>query len=168
MAKKQPSGTPAMAALTEAGVAFTVHEYAHDPGQRHFGDETIAVLGLNPARVFKTLVVDVNPGGRPSLAVGVVPVAGTLDLKAIAAALGAKKAEMADPKAAERSSGYVVGGISPLGQKRRLPTFVDETAELFDVVYVSGGRRGFDIGLGPAHLLAQTGGSYAPIARERT
>ena len=165
--KKAAGGTPATEALTAAGVPFTLHEYAHDPGTRHFGDETIAALGLDPQRVFKTLLVDVNPGGRASLAVGVVPVAGQLDLKAIAAVLGAKKAEMAEPKAAERSSGYVVGGISPLGQKRALPTFVDESAQLFDVVYVSGGRRGFDIGLSPTDLLAMTGGEYAPIARER-
>jgi Cys-tRNA(Pro)/Cys-tRNA(Cys) deacylase len=165
MAKKQPSGTPAMAALTEAGVAFTVHEYAHDPGQRHFGDETIAVLGLNPARVFKTLVVDVNPGGRPSLAVGVVPVAGTLDLKAIAAALGAKKAEMADPKAAERSSGYVVGGISPLGQRTKLPTVIDASALECATMFCSGGKRGLQLELAASDLAEVTGATFAPIGR---
>ena len=163
--KKAPGGTPATDALTAAGVVFSVHEYAHDPGTRHFGDETVAVLGLDPERVFKTLLVDVNPGGRPSLAVGVVPVAGQLDLKSIAAALGAKKAEMADPKAAERSSGYVVGGISPIGQKRALDTVVDESAELYDVVYVSGGRRGLDIGLAPSDLVAVTGAVIADIGR---
>ena len=164
--KKTAGGTPATEALTAAGVPFTLHEYAHDPGTRHFGDETIAALGLDPQRVFKTLLVDVNPGGRASLAVGVVPVAGQLDLKAIAAVLGAKKAEMAEPKAAERSSGYVVGGISPVGQRKALRTVIDETALLFDTVYVSGGRRGFDLGLSPADLLAVTDGLAAPIARD--
>lgn len=163
--KKAPGGTPATDALTAAGVAFTVTSYEHDPGNRHFGDETIAVLGLDPERVFKTLLVDLNPGGRPRLAVGVVPVAGLLDLKAIAAALGAKKAEMADPKDAERSTGYVVGGISPLGQKTPLPTVIDSSAELFDTIYCSAGKRGMQIELAPTDLARVVGATFADMAR---
>ena len=165
MAKKKQGGTPATEVLAAAGVTFGVHEYAHDPAERHFGDETIAVLGLDPARVFKTLVVDVNPGGRPSLAVGVVPVAGTLDLKAIAAALGAKKAEMADPKAAERSSGYVVGGISPVGQRTKLPTVIDSSALEFPTIFCSAGKRGLQLELAASDLAAVTGATFASIGR---
>lgn len=161
MARREPSGTPATAALTTAGVAFTQHTYDHDPSARSYGLEAAEVLGLPPEQVFKTLLVDTGTG----LAVAVVPVAGSLDLKAMAGALGVKKVTMADPAAAERSSGYVVGGISPIGQKRALPTVVDETADLFDVVYVSGGRRGLDLGLSPADLVAVTGASVADIAR---
>jgi Cys-tRNA(Pro)/Cys-tRNA(Cys) deacylase len=156
-----PSATPATVALTAAGVVFTQHTYEHDPTARSFGLEAAEVLGLPPEQVFKTLVVDTGAG----LAVAVVPVAGQLDLKAMAAALGAKRVTMADPAAAQRSSGYVVGGISPIGQKRRLPTVVDESAELFDVVYVSGGRRGLDLGLSPADLVRVTGATVADIGR---
>jgi Cys-tRNA(Pro)/Cys-tRNA(Cys) deacylase len=156
-----PSGTPATVALTAAGVAFTQHVYEHDPAARSFGLEAAEVLGLPPEQVFKTLVVDTGAG----LAVAVVPVAGQLDLKAMATALGVKRVTMAEPVAAQRSSGYVVGGISPIGQKRRLPTVVDESAELFDVVYVSGGRRGLDLGLSPADLVRVTGATVADIGR---
>ena len=156
-----PSGTPATVALTAAGVAFTQHAYEHDPTARSFGLEAAEVLGLPPEQVFKTLVVDTGAG----LAVAVVPVAGQLDLKAMATAVGAKRVTLADPAAAQRSSGYVVGGISPVGQKRPLPTVVDESAELFDVVYVSGGRRGLDLGLSPADLVRVTGAKVADIAR---
>jgi Cys-tRNA(Pro)/Cys-tRNA(Cys) deacylase len=148
-------------ALTSAGVAFSQHVYEHDPGARSFGLEAADVLGLPPEQVFKTLVVDTGAG----LAVAVVPVAGSLDLKALAAALGVKKVTMADPAVAQRSSGYVVGGISPVGQKRALPTVVDESAELFDVVYVSGGRRGLDLGVSPTDLVRVTGAVVADVAR---
>ena len=148
-------------ALTAAGVAFTQHAYEHDPAARSFGLEAAEVLGLPPEQVFKTLLVDTGAG----LAVAVVPVAGQLDLKAMAAAVGAKRVTMADPAAAQRSSGYVVGGISPIGQKRALPTVVDESAELFDVVYVSGGRRGLDLGLSPTDLVRVTGAVVADIGR---
>ena len=148
-------------ALTAAGVAFSQHAYEHDPGARSYGLEAADVLGLPPEQVFKTLVVDTGAG----LAVAVVPVAGSLDLKALAAALGVKKVTMADPAVAQRSSGYVVGGISPVGQKRSLPTVVDESAELFDVVYVSGGRRGLDLGLSPTDLVRVTGAVVADVAR---
>ena len=156
-----PSGTPATVALTAAGVAFTQHAYEHDPTARSFGLEAAEVLGLPPEQVFKTLLVDTGAG----LAVAVVPVTGQLDLKAMAAAVGAKRVAMADPAAAQRSSGYVVGGISPIGQKRTLPTVVDESAELFDVVYVSGGRRGLDLGIAPADLVRVTGATVADIGR---
>ena len=163
MAKQsRAGGTPATAALTRAGVAYTVHPYAHADGERHFGDEATAALGLDPARVFKTLVVELT-GGRGALAVGVVPVAGQLDLKAVATALGAKKAAMADPAAAQRSSGYVLGGISPLGQRTALPTVVDASALAFPTVYVSGGRRGLQVELTPADLVSVTGAQVAAI-----
>jgi Cys-tRNA(Pro)/Cys-tRNA(Cys) deacylase len=161
MPRRDPSGTPAKVALTAAGVSFTQHAYEHDPGAGSFGLEAADVLGLPPEQVFKTLLVDSGAG----LAVAVVPVSGRLDLKAMAAALGVKRVTMADPLAAQRSSGYVVGGISPVGQKRDLPTVVDESAELFDVVYVSGGRRGLDLGLSPADLVRVTGAVVADIGR---
>ncbi len=161
MARRASSGTPATVALTAAGVDFTQHGYEHDPAASSYGLEAAEVLGLPAEQVFKTLLVDTGAG----LAVGVVPVTGSLDLKAMASALGVKKVSMADPAAAERSSGMVVGGISPLGQKRALPTVVDESVELFDVVYVSGGRRGLDLGLSPADLVRLTHAAVADIAR---
>ncbi|WP_372488118.1 MULTISPECIES: Cys-tRNA(Pro) deacylase [Cryobacterium] len=154
-------GTPATVALTHAGIRFTPHAYDHDPSATGYGLEAAAKLGLDPARVFKTLLADADG----TLVVAVVPVAGQLDLKALAHAAGAKKAVMADPKLAERKTGYVLGGISPVGQKTRLATVVDETALLYDTVFVSGGRRGFDIELAPADLLAATDALTAPIAR---
>jgi Cys-tRNA(Pro)/Cys-tRNA(Cys) deacylase len=160
----KPGGTPATVALTRAGVTFTLHPYAHHDGERHFGDEATAALGLDPARVFKTLVVDVGAERRSSLAVAVVPVAQQLDLKAVAAALGAKKAAMADPAAAQRSSGYVVGGISPLGQRTALPTVVDASALDFPTVFVSAGRRGLQVELSPTALVTATGAQVAAIA----
>ncbi|MBO1269341.1 Cys-tRNA(Pro) deacylase [Arthrobacter cavernae] len=160
MAKKLASqGTPATAVLAAAGVPFTLHPYAHDPSAASYGMEAAEVLGVDPARVFKTLMVDIE--GK--LAVGIVPVGGTLDLKAVAAALGAKKAAMADPKAAERRTGYVLGGISPLGQRQPSPTVLDESAFNFETVLVSGGRRGLDIELDPAELVRLTGALTAPI-----
>ncbi len=155
------TGTPATVALTAAGVEFSEHAYDHDPAAPSYGLEAAEALGLPAEQVFKTLLVDTGDG----LAVGVVPVTGSLDLKALAAALGAKRVSMADPAAAERSSGMVVGGISPVGQKRRLPTVVDESALLFDVVYVSGGRRGLDVGLSPADLVRLTDARVADVAR---
>ena len=167
MAKKQAGGTPATEALTRAGVAHTLHPYEHHDGERHFGDEATAALGLDPERVFKTLVADVadTAGGRPTLVVAVVPVARQLDLKALAGAVGAKRAAMADPAAAQRSSGYVLGGISPLGQRTPLPTVVDATASGFPTVYVSAGRRGLQVELAPADLVAVTGATLAAVSR---
>lgn len=158
---KAPAGTPATVALTAAGIPFAAHPYEHDPAAPSFGLEAAEALGVEPDRVFKTLLADTDLG----LVVGVVPVTGMLDLKALAAAVGAKRAVMADPAVAERRTGYVVGGISPVGQKTAHPTVVDETAQLFDTVFVSGGKRGFDIELAPADLLTATGAAYAPIAK---
>lgn len=155
------AGTPATVALAAAGIAFTVHEYAHDPSAASYGEEAAAALGLDPACVLKTLLALVDG----ELAVGIVPVSGQLDLKALAAARGGKRAEMAPAALAERTTGYVVGGISPIGQRRALPTVIEETAILHDRVYVSGGRRGLDLGLDPRDLVAVTSATLAPIAR---
>ncbi|HEU4332266.1 MAG TPA: Cys-tRNA(Pro) deacylase [Lapillicoccus sp.] len=154
-------GTPATVALAAAGIAFTARPYAHDPTAASYGLEAAGALGVEPARVFKTLLVEADTG----LAVGIVPVDRQLDLKALASALGVKRVQMADPAAAERVTGYVVGGISPVGQKRRLTTVLDESADAYDTVLVSGGRRGLDIELSPADLRAVTGATLAPIAR---
>ncbi|MDP9694530.1 UNVERIFIED_ORG: Cys-tRNA(Pro)/Cys-tRNA(Cys) deacylase [Arthrobacter globiformis] len=160
MARKNTSqGTPATAVLVAAGVSFNLHPYSHDPGAASYGMEAAEVLGIDPARVFKTLMVEVD--GK--LAVGVVPVSGSLDLKAIAAALGSKKAAMADPAAAERRTGYVLGGISPLGQRQPSPTVIDETALALDTILVSGGRRGLDIELDPHELVRLTKAVTAAI-----
>ncbi len=152
--------TPATVALRAAGIPFTEHAYTHDPANTNFGLEAATALGLEADRVFKTLLADVD--GR--LVVGIVPVTGKLDLKRLAAAVGGKRAAMADPAVAERRTGYVVGGISPIGQKTAHPTVIDETAELWDTVYVSGGRRGLDLELAPADLVRTTNAVLADIA----
>ncbi|WP_310719693.1 Cys-tRNA(Pro) deacylase [Streptomyces lydicus] len=163
MAKKSRKsvGTPATVALTEAGVRFTTHSYEHDPAAASYGEEAAEALGVSPDQVFKTLLAEVDG----TLTVAVVPVSGSLDLKALAAAVGGKRAAMADPAAAERSTGYVRGGISPLGQRKRLPTVVDASAEGRATVCVSAGRRGLEVELSPADLVALTGARLAPIAR---
>lgn len=155
------SGTPATVALRVAGVPFREHAYDHDPAAPSFGLEAAAALGVEPDRVFKTLLTDVDG----TIVVGIVPVTGRLDLKALAAAAGGRKAAMADPALAERRTGYVVGGISPIGQRTPSPTVLDETAELWDTVFVSGGRRGLDLELAPAALIAVTSATLAAIAR---
>jgi Cys-tRNA(Pro)/Cys-tRNA(Cys) deacylase len=155
------AGTPATVALTAAGIQFTPHEYEHDPANRDFGIEAATKLGLDPEQVFKTLMTDVDG----HLVVAIVPVTGKLDLGALAAAVGGKRATMADPAVAERKTGYVLGGISPIGQKSKSPTVLDETAELFDTVFVSGGKRGFDLEVSPADLIAITGATVAPLSR---
>jgi Cys-tRNA(Pro)/Cys-tRNA(Cys) deacylase len=154
------SGTPATVALVAAGIAFTEHAYAHDPTAASFGLEVADALAVEADRVFKTLLAEVD--GR--LVVGIVPVTGKLDLKALAATVGGKKAAMADPALAERRTGYVVGGISPIGQKTAHPTVLDESAELWDTIFVSGGRRGLDLELAPADLVRVTGATIAAIA----
>ena len=156
--------TPAVTALQRAKVAHTVHPYHHDPRSTAFGDEAVAALALDPHRVFKTLVAQVD--GR-QLVVGVVPVAAQLDLKALAAAVGGKKAAMANVADAERSSGYVAGGISPIGQRKRLATVVDTSAAGFPTIYVSAGRRGLQVELAAADLVTVTGATIAPIAADR-
>jgi Cys-tRNA(Pro)/Cys-tRNA(Cys) deacylase len=148
-------------ALRAAGIPFAERSYAHDPAVTDFGREAADALGVEPDRVFKTLLADVDG----SLVVGIVPVTGKLDLKALAAAVGGKRAEMADAALAERRTGYIVGGISPIGQKTRHQTVLDETAELWDTVFVSGGRRGLDLELAPADLIRATGATVADIAR---
>jgi Cys-tRNA(Pro)/Cys-tRNA(Cys) deacylase len=159
--KKGLGGTPATVALERAGVAFTQHPYEHDPAASSYGLEAAQVLGLDPQTVFKTLLAVVD--GR--LVVGIVPVTGQLDLKALAAAVGGKRAAMADPAAAERGTGYVVGGISPIGQRKRLATVLDASALDHDTIYVSGGKRGLDLGLDPRDLVALLDARVAPIGR---
>jgi Cys-tRNA(Pro)/Cys-tRNA(Cys) deacylase len=165
VAKKQRSagGTPALVTLDRAGVAYQVRPYDHDPAAPSYGLEAAQALGVDPARVFKTLLVDTDRG----LGVGIVPVDALLDLKAVAVALGARRATMADPAVAERTTGYVVGGISPIGQKKALPTVLDVSAEQHGTILVSGGRRGLDVELSPADLLTVTRGSTAPVARRQ-
>jgi Cys-tRNA(Pro)/Cys-tRNA(Cys) deacylase len=156
--------TPAITQLKRAGVAYRLHEYRHDPAAASYGLEAAEALGLAPERVFKTLIAElIGPAG--GLASVVVPVVARLDLKALAQAAGAKRAEMANPAQAERATGYVVGGISPLGQKRRLALWLDSSALGFDTIYVSGGRRGLEIELPPSALLELNSGHAAAVAR---
>ena len=161
MAARRPAGTPAIVALERAGVRFTVHPYAHDPRTSSYGLEAAERLGLDPDLVLKTLLVHVDD----RLVVGIVPVLGQLDLKAVAAAVGGKRATMADRAEAERATGYVVGGISPVGQKRRHPTVLDDSALAHRTVYVSAGRRGLDVGISPADLVRVTDAHVAAIGR---
>lgn len=161
MARRTPGGTPATVALERAGVSFTQHAYSHDPAAPSYGLEAAQQLGLDPVAVFKTLLAEVDG----QLVVAIVPVAGQLDLKALASAVGGKRARMADPAVAERSTGYVVGGISPLGQRKRLPTVVDDSALALETVYVSGGKRGLDLGLAPVDLVAQLDATVAQVRR---
>ncbi|MGG8408300.1 Cys-tRNA(Pro) deacylase [Streptomyces sp. 12297] len=159
--KQGAGGTPATVALTAAGVPFTVHAYTHDPAAASYGEEAAQALGVSPDRVFKTLVAEVDG----ALTVAVVPVSGSLDLKALAAAVGGKKAVMADPAAAERSSGYVRGGISPLGQRRALPTVLDASALAHATICVSAGRRGLEVELTPTALTTLTNATTSPVTR---
>jgi Cys-tRNA(Pro)/Cys-tRNA(Cys) deacylase len=155
--------TPAIDLLKKAKAEHRVHSYQHDPKTASYGLEAAEKLGLEPARVFKTLLASTEKG---ELLVAVVPVAGTLDLKALAHAAGAKKADMADPQQAQRSTGYLVGGISPLGQKKRLRTFIDESARRYPTIHVSAGRRGLEVELAAEVLAQHTQGSFAAIGRE--
>ena len=154
-------GTPATVSATRAGIPFTLHPYEAGSAADSYGEAAADALGVPHDRLFKTLVAEVD--GK--LTVGVVPVSGSLDLKALAAASGGKKAQLADPQDAERATGYVVGGISPLGQRKRLPTVIDESVSGFPTVYVSAGRRGLQIELAPADLVRLTGARLAGIAR---
>ncbi len=157
-------GTPATDTARRAGVSHEVHELPEAgarPGEEGYGMAAATAMGVDPARVLKTLVAEVD--GR--LAVGIVPVDRSLDLKALAAAAGGKRAVLAEPDAAERATGYVVGGISPLGQRRRLPAVVDASALDHPTVFVSAGRRGLEVELAPADLVRLTGAAVAPISR---
>ncbi|PYY50997.1 Cys-tRNA(Pro) deacylase [Curtobacterium sp. MCBD17_023] len=160
MSAASPS-TPATVALERAGVPYRPHVYEHHESATNFGEEAAAALGLREEQVFKTLVVSVDG----ELAVAIVPVADRLDLKAVAAAVGGKKASLADPALAERRTGYVVGGISPVGQRTRLRTVLDASAADHATIFVSGGRRGFDIEVVPADLVRVTDASTAAITR---
>jgi Cys-tRNA(Pro)/Cys-tRNA(Cys) deacylase len=160
--RRGTAGTPALRALLQAGVPFTEHPYDHDPSHPSFGLEAAQALGVDPGTVFKTLLADVD--GR--LVVAVLPVTASLSLKALAAAVGGKRARLADPGVAERTTGYVVGGISPLGQRTVLPTVVDDSAEALPTMYVSGGRRGLDVGLAPADLVRLTSAVTAPVCAQ--
>lgn len=158
---KQQGSTPATAALARVGIDFATHTYHHDPAAESYGREAAEALGVDAARIFKTLLASVGD----TLVVGVVPVLSMLDLKALARTTGGRKAVMADPTDAERATGYVVGGISPIGQRRRLRTVLDTSAALHDTILVSGGRRGFDIELSPEDLREATKAIVADIAR---
>ncbi|MEV6958539.1 Cys-tRNA(Pro) deacylase [Streptomyces sp. NPDC051207] len=165
-AKKQqdkgPGGTPATVALAAAGATYTVHSYDHDPAHPSYGEEAAEAMGVSPDRVFKTLVADVDG----ALTVAVVPVAGRLDLKALAAAVGGKRSALADPALAERATGYVRGGISPLGQRKRLRTVLDASASAHPTICVSAGRRGLEVELSPDDLAKLTDAVVAPIGKE--
>lgn len=155
--------TPAIDLLKKQRAEHRVHSYQHDPKAASYGLEAAEKLSLEPARVFKTLLAATEKG---ELLVAVVPVAGSLDLKALASAAGAKKAEMADPQAAQRSTGYLLGGISPLGQKKRLRTFIDQSAGQWPSIYVSAGRRGLEVELSASVLAELTAGQFAELARD--
>ena len=156
-------GTPATALLTRQKVAYTVHSYEHDPRHSSYGLEAAEALGVPPERVFKTLVAEVDG----DLTVAVVPVSSSLDLKALAAAVGGKRAKMAEVSAAERATGYVAGGISPLGQRRRLPTHLDASALEYETILVNAGRRGLQLELDPRDLARLTHAKVNEIASAR-
>ena len=155
--------TPGILAAQRAKVAFTVHEYEHDPAAESYGNEAVEKTGANPDQVFKTLVVSLD--GK-DLAVAVVPVSAMLSLKLIARAAGAKKAAMADKQLVQRTTGYVLGGVSPLGQKKRLKTFIDDSARNFATLFVSAGKRGLEVESAPEDLGRVTGATFAPLQQD--
>ncbi|GGY37329.1 Cys-tRNA(Pro)/Cys-tRNA(Cys) deacylase [Bacterioplanes sanyensis] len=154
--------TPAINLAKKKGIQHRIHQYEHDPSCQAYGLEAVEKLSLPAEQVFKTLLIELS-GGKTGLAVAVIPVAQSLNMKRVAKALGAKKADMANPDDAQRVTGYLLGGISPLGQKKALPTVIDDSAQQFDSIYVSAGRRGLEIELAPADLVNLTRGQVAAI-----
>ncbi|MGB3224305.1 MAG: Cys-tRNA(Pro) deacylase [Desulforhopalus sp.] len=154
--------TPAINAAKKKKIAYKIHQYTHDPANESYGKEAAEKLGIEESRVYKTLVVQLDNG---NLTVAVIPVSSMLSMKHIAKAIGAKKAAMADKELVERTTGYVVGGVSPLGQKKRLATIIDSSAEDFPTIFVSAGRRGLDLELNPADLAALTSAIFAEICQ---
>jgi Cys-tRNA(Pro)/Cys-tRNA(Cys) deacylase len=155
--------TPAVKTVQKKKIKYTLHEYQHDASAESYGMEAAEKLGVDPERVFKTLVVSL---AKKELAVCIIPVNTMLSMKKAAKAAGAKKAAMAKPDEVQRSTGYVLGGVSPLGQKKRLPTFLDASAQAAETIFVSAGRRGMDLELKPQALLEATGGSFADLEQE--
>ena len=158
------TGTPATVALARTGLPHTLHPYVHDPRSRYFGEEAAAALHVDPARVFKTLVVELTSGPEP-LVTAVIPADNHLDLKQIAALSKAKRAALADPAVAQRVTGVVRGGISPLGQKRQTPVIIDQSAAAAPTIFVSGGRRGLSVEMAPDDLVRATHGRLGTISR---
>jgi len=152
--------TPATRIAKKAGIDFKIHEYSHNPNSSSYGEEAAALLGVEPSRVFKTLLLETNEN---KLAVAIVPVTGQLNLKATAKALGVKKVAMANPAEAEKATGYILGGISPLGQKKRLPFIIDDSLSQYETIFVSGGKRGLEIELKPADLIQLCRAKYSQI-----
>ncbi|GAA1414001.1 Cys-tRNA(Pro)/Cys-tRNA(Cys) deacylase [Glutamicibacter uratoxydans] len=162
--KKHAASTPATAALDAAGISYTAHHYVHSDSAESYGGEAAQQLGVDGARVFKTLMVSTGASPAQDLAIAVVPVDSMLDLKAAGLALGKKKAQMADKDAAQRRSGYVLGGISPFGQRQHSATVIDSSAEQFETIFISGGRRGFSLELSWQDAVKATGAILAKIA----
>ena len=154
--------TPAIDLVTKHKIVFSVHQYSHDPNAESYGNEAVIALNLEPLRVFKTLVVELN---RKELVVGIVPVSGSLNLKAIASAANAKKAVMADKTKVQRTTGYVLGGVSPIGQRKQLTTVIDNSAHDFNTIFVSAGKRGLEIELNASDLAQLTNASFAAISK---
>ncbi|MFT7243478.1 MAG: Cys-tRNA(Pro)/Cys-tRNA(Cys) deacylase [Candidatus Azotimanducaceae bacterium] len=152
--------TPAVSDLDKAGLPFLIHEYDHDPGNTRYGDEAAEKMGISASRIFKTLVIELDSG---KLAAAILPVNMSLNLKAAARSLKAKKAQMAKPEQVERSSGYVLGGVSPIGQKKAIQTVIDISAQEFTTIFVSGGKRGLEIELEPQHLCQITHAHYESL-----
>ncbi|WP_027967594.1 Cys-tRNA(Pro) deacylase [Halomonas halocynthiae] len=154
--------TPAIKALEKARITFEIRQYTHDGNSESYGEEAAKALGLSPAQVFKTLLTKLDDS---KLAVAIIPVSGQLDLKALARVAGARKAAMANPDEAQRATGYVLGGISPLGQKKRLPTFIDTSAETLSAIHVSAGRRGLEVSVSPVDLASLLNARFAELSR---